>query len=449
MGNDARREDPSLTCSLLPVSRIMRSLTVAVGWLFVALPVVAQQPADTGRSMLLVPSAVWDGVADAPASGWVVLVRGDRIVAAGAAGSVTAPPGSERVELPGTTLMPGLIEGHAHLFLHPYDEALWDDQVLKESAGYRMAAAVGHAEATLRAGVTTIRDLGTEGLGDFDAQLRRAIDRGLVRGPRILTSNRAIVATGSYAPKRSDYAFDPPQGAEEASGVDEIVRAVRRQAAEGADWIKVYADFSVGPRGEVLPTFSSEELRALVEAAHALGRPVAAHASSAEGMRRAALAGVQTIEHGDGGTPEVFLLMKEKKVAWCPTLAATEAYAENFDGWRKGEGEVPPRVAQSRAAFRAGLAAGVTICFGGDVGVYSHGDNVRELELMVAGGMTPLAALRAATSGNGRTFGLEHRFGRIAPGFAADLVAVRGDPTRGVAALRSVEAVFIGGRRAR
>jgi imidazolonepropionase-like amidohydrolase len=282
-------------------------------------------------------------------------------------------------------------------------------------------------------------------MGDADAQLRLAVERGIVPGPRILTANRAIVATGSYAPRRTDYAFEPPQGAEEASGIEEIVRIVRRQAAEGADWIKVYADFSVGPRGEVLPTFSDEELRALVGAAHALRRPVAAHATSAEGMRRAALAGVETIEHGDGGTAEVFRLMKEKNVAWCPTLAASEAYAEYFDGWRDRQRPPPPRVLQSRAAFRAALASGVTICFGGDVGVFPHGENVRELELMVENGMTPLDALRAATSGNARSFGLEDRLGRIAPGHVADLVAVEGDPTREIGALRRVRAVYARG----
>ena len=370
-------------------------------------------------------------------------------MAVGPVASLQVPAGAERVDLAGTTLIPGLIEGHSHLFLHPYNEALWDDQVLREPVGYRMAAAVAHAGQSLRAGVTTMRDLGTEGVGDFDAQLRRAIERGIVTGPRILAANRAIVATGSYAPRRTDYAFEPLQGAEEASGIEEIVRVVRRQVAEGADWIKVYADFSVGPRGEVLPTFSEAELRALVDAAHALGRPVAAHATSADGMRRAIGARVQTIEHGDGGTPEVFRLMKEKGIGWCPTLAATEAYAEYFDGWRKGAGTVPPRVVQSRAAFRSALREGVSICFGGDVGVFPHGDNVRELALMVENGMMPLAALRSATSGNARTFGLEGRVGRIAPGLFADLVAVQGDPTKDIGALRRIEAVFAGGRRVR
>ena len=427
----------------------MRTSSLAVAALLIPAALVAQQPRDTAQARLLIPDAVWDGEADRPVRGWAVLVHGSRIEAAGPVASLQVPAGVERVNLPGTTLIPGLIEGHSHLFLHPYNETLWDDQVLREPAGFRMVAAVAHAEATVRAGITTVRDLGTEGVADFDAQLRRAVERGIVRGPRILAANRAIVATGSYAPRRTDYSFAPPQGAEEASGVEEIVRIVRRQVAEGADWIKVYADFGVGPRGEVLPTFSDDELRALVAAARGLGRPVAAHASSADGMRRAALAGVQTIEHGDGGTAEVFRLMKEKGIAWCPTLAATEAYAEYFDGWRKGEGQIPSRVVQSRTAFRAGLEAGVTVCFGGDVGVFPHGDNVRELELMVENGMTPLAALRAATSGNARSFGLEQRLGRIAPGLVADLAAVQGDPTRDITALRRVEAVFANGHRVR
>jgi imidazolonepropionase-like amidohydrolase len=410
--------------------------------------VAAQQPeaGDTSRPVVLVPAAVWDGVADAPARGWVVVVRGARIAAVGPAERVEVPSGAERVELAGATLMPGLIEGHSHLFLHPYDETLWDDQVLKEPAGVRMARAVAHAAATLRAGVTTVRDLGTEGMADSDVQLRRAVEEGIVPGPRILATTRAIVATGSYAPRRPNYAFEPPQGAEEASGAEEIMRVVRDQIGRGADWIKVYTDYGWGPDGKAKATFSQEELNLLVATARGAGAPVAAHATTPEGMRRAVLAGVQTIEHGDAGTPEVFRLMRQKGVGYCATLAAGEAYATYFEGWKKGKAPAPASVVQKQRSFRAALDAGVPICFGGDVGVFRHGDNVRELELMVEYGMTPLAALRAATSGNARIFHLEQQVGRIAPGMLADLVAVEGDPTREIAALRRVRAVLASGR---
>ena len=415
---------------------------LGIMFLIGAAPLLAQ---DSTKTTVLIPDAVWDGTADRVQRGWIVVVSGDRISYAGPAARATYPADAQQKTLAGTTLIPGLIEGHSHLFLHPYDETLWDDQVLKEPVGHRMARAVAHARATLEAGVTTERDLGSEGAANFDVQLKQAIEDGLVPGPRLLTTTRAIVATGSYAPRRTSYSFEPLQGAEEASGVDQIRQVVRSQVANGADWIKVYADFRWGPHGEALPTFTQEELNALVETAKGAGRPVAAHAATADGMKRAVLAGVETIEHGDGGTAEVFQLMKQRNVALCPTLAASEAYALYFDGWKKGAMPPTPELLAKKASFQAALAAGVTICFGGDVGVYRHGDNVRELEIMVEYGMTPLAAMKSATSVNARIFHLENQVGRIAPGLVADLVAVEGDPTREITALRKLKFVMKGG----
>lgn len=396
------------------------------------------------ESAVLRPDAVFDGERLHP--GWVVVVSGDRIAAAGPADAVAVPADARVVALPGATLLPGLIEGHSHLLLHPYNETPWTDQVLLESLGERVARGVAHARATLAAGVTTTRDLGAEGAGYGDVGLRDAIRKGVVPGPRVLAAGPAIVATGSYNPKGAPE-HDLPKGAEEADGVDALIRVARDQMGRGADLIKVYADYRWGPAGETAPSFTLDELSRLVEVVESSGRRVVAHASSPEGMRRAVLAGVHTVEHGDGGTSETWALMKERDVALCPTLAAGHAISQ-YGGWIPGEGPEPARVTAKRESYRSALAAGVDICFGGDVGVYPHGDNVRELELMVAWGadlgMDAHAALRTATAGNARILELPDR-GRIAPGLLADLVAVEGDPTRDIAALRRVRMVMKGG----
>ncbi|TFG71922.1 MAG: amidohydrolase family protein [Flavobacteriales bacterium] len=391
--------------------------------------------------MLFKPDRVFDGTT--VHANWVVLVEGDMIRYAGPPTELKIPKGTREIPLKNMTLMPGIIEGHSHLLLHPYNETDWNDQVLKESPVERAIRGTVHAKKTLMAGITTVRDLGSEGAGYADVSLKETIDQGIIPGPRMLVAGPAIVATGAYGPKGFHDGVSVPLGAEPVSGVDEAIATVRRQLGNGADFIKIYADYRWGAGEPSQPTFLPNEIEAMVSAATSAGRYVVAHASTPEGMHRAIMGGVETIEHGDGGTTEIFALMKQRGVALCPTLAAGDAIAR-YGGWKKGNGLEPDRITAKKASFKLALDSGVSIVFGGDVGVFSHGENYREMELMVDYGMSPLEVLKSATSINAEVFHLKH-LGKLEKDYFADIIAVSGDPTKDIAALREVKLVVKNG----
>ena len=394
--------------------------------------------AQTPSKYYLTADRIFDG--ENMHEGWAVIVENDKIVAAGPKDKVKEPTGSVKINFPNSTLTPGLIEGHSHLLLYPYNITDWDTQVLKETDSYRTVRATVHARNTLMAGFTSARDLGTEGAGYSDVALKRAINEGIIPGPRLMVAGRAIVSTGSYGPKGYDHDQEIMLGAEPADGND-LVRVVRDQIGKGADFIKIYADYRWGINGEDQPSFTLDELKLINEVTRSSGRVMVCHAKSKEAIRRAVLAGAETIEHGDFIDMEVGLLMKEHQVTFIPTLSAVDMISQ-YRGWKKGVMPEPANVTNKKKSFKEAMAAGVTIGMGGDVGVYPHGENVLEMELMVEYGMKTFDVLKAATSVNARAFHLENQVGFVKEGLKADLVIVTGDPSRNISDLRKVKFVM-------
>ena len=408
-------------------------------------PLSTVQAAETPDDTLVVTGAhVLDPLGERWLEGVAVVTAGGRITAIVPEAELPAALETRRLESDGLWLVPGLLDIHTHLLLHPYDEAPWDDQVLREPLELRTIRATLAARLTLEAGFTTIRDLGTEGAGFADVSLRDAVALGWIPGPNIVAVTRAIVASGCYGPSGFDPRWTIPQGAQEADGVEGVRRAVREQVAAGADWIKVYADYRRGKGMPATATYSQAELDAIADEARSAGLKVSSHATTPEGIRRSVLAGVATVEHGYGATDEVLKLMRDRDVVLCPTLAANEA-AARYAGWKPGEPE-PARLRDCRAMFTRALRSGVTIACGSDAGVFAHGDNGREIELMVEYGMSPADALRAATSVAARVIDRDADLGRIAAGAVADLVLVRSDPLRDPSALRNPALVLKNGR---
>jgi imidazolonepropionase-like amidohydrolase len=430
------------------VAMSLRKLLLALCASLLALTASAADPpaAPPTTSYLLKADRIFDARSEHTHPGWAVLVQGDRIAEVGPADRIKAPANARVMTLQGTTLMPGLIDAHSHIFLHPYNETLWNDQVLKEPLAYRTIEAVNHVRDTLMAGFTALRDLGTEGAGYSDVDVQRAINEGLIPGPHLFVATRATVAKDCYGPGPMGFRDDIvlPQGGIPVAGVPEMIAAVRDQAGHGADWIKIYADYRCGKSRGAVPTFTQEELNAGVEAAHSLGLPVSVHSTTPEGMRRSILAGVNTIEHGFNGTREVFEMMAKHHVAYLPTLEAVVAYAEYFQHWKPGD---PPtdEMRASRNAFKLAMQAGVTIGCGSDVGVFKHGTNYKEVELMVHDGMSPARALLAATAVDARILRQQDNFGQLREGLDADIIAVQGDPTQDIGAIEHVQFVMKGG----
>ncbi len=432
-----------------PLLRLPRLIAFSLGLVLQpgSARLAAQAQAPAPRRLILAGRMV-DGISDGIRNNQAVLIEGDRIVQVGPAEELRSQAGGvEVVDLSGMTVLPGLIDNHVHILLQgDITAADYDEQLLKESIPYRAIRATATVRKALMNGFTTMRDLETEGAMYADVDIKTAINRGIIPGPRLFVSTRAFSATGMYPLSGYSWELRVPEGVQIVDGADNIRRAVREQVKYGADWIKFYSDrrYFLGKDGRLRSwvNFTDEEMKALVDEAHRLGRKVAAHAIGWDGIDAALRAGVNTIEHGDGLTPDLIDRMVKQGVYWCPTIFVGAYVAEGRGGiW-------PKMVDLERAAFGLALRRGLLplISFGTDAGGYSWDENqAQELDYMVRYGMTPMQAIRSATSTAAALLDQQDNLGAIAAGHFADLIAVAGDPLVDIKELQRVKFVMKGG----
>jgi len=387
-----------------------------------------------------------DGKAQAAVENAVILVEGERIRQVGAA--LPVPAGAEVIDLGRSTCLPGLIDAHTHVFLQGDATAAdYDEQLLKESIPYRAIRATVSARTALMNGFTALRDLETEGAMYADVDVKTAINKGVIPGPRLFVSTRAMAPTGMYPLQGYSWELRVPEGVQIVDGADGVRRAVREQVKYGADWIKYYSDRRYFMRDGALHSwvnFTDDEVKALVEEAHRLGRKVAAHAMGREGIESALRAGADTIEHGYGLDDEMMDLMVRRGVYWCPTIFVGAYVAEGRAA--AGAPIWKTMVDLERQAFAKAVRKGVKISYGTDAGGYAWTESqARELDYMVRYGMTPMQAIQSATSVAAALLDQQDNIGSLEAGRYADVVAVEGDPLRDITELERVRFVMKGG----
>ena len=416
-----------------------RGWAIVVGAVLCATARGAEQPVTVIRVGVLI-----DGVSGSPRTNQTIVIRGNRIESVGTG---AAPASARVIDLSGVTVLPGMIDAHTHVFLQGEDpaEGGYDVQLLKYPLAYRAARATVAARRALEQGFTTIRDVETEGAGYGDVGIKRAIDEGIIPGPRMFVSTRAISTTAGYNLEGYAPEVAVPKGAQLIDGPVEARKAAREQLENGADWIKVYMTHRSWVDGsgnlQSQPTLTVEELKAIVDEVHGWGRKVACHAYTNPGMKRALDGGCDSIEHGLELDDAAVAQMVKQGTWLCPTLAAYYGYWEP-EGTPAGKRD-RKRAEVHGPSFRRALKAGVKIAFGSDVGGFSWNDPIaKEFPYMVQFGMTPMQAIQAATSRAAEMLGMKGQLGVIAPGAYADIVAVNADPLKDIRALGKVAFVM-------